>query len=561
MESYRETSANHATKHITAGSSQMKPHFTRRRHSVSNGHDSLSPIRKLQKNALAASLRRLTGDFQGLEPEASQSRRIDLYMLSRSPKNGLQDQSTETKSEKLHDHDHSLRFEEAAMIGSVTKHLLEPDSPQGDIELPLRLLLERKNVRLLSQVSDLKDGIAELVSNQLKVIMWHESQKRHYARYKVLENEVRELKDVNHDLQQNLHELEATSLNNNQIFDSRTGELSLTISELETRLDSERSEKIRLQDDLEKALANFAEQENILKTSLLDIESQKNLSLTLREKEGELEQKLKELNSELVASDLRNQYLNELLVQKNEQCSRLTHTIAIKEESLIQLNEKFQSLANETRTLHQDMEAFESNELSYKSKIRELSLELERTEDSNKRLEKQAIICSQERDELNSKLGELLIARDNLSDMVEKLKEKVRQGELKIKQMEDAISSEGKKLSELKSQMLSLSEENSKLSSKLAQEAKNEASYLQQLKDLQNQIQSAQSKTDKRIQQIAEQLYHEYSKKHELKVAQLKKKHEMKLEEKSSQIQSLAHQVHILNQEKTCLLNLVESRK
>ncbi|KAM9889614.1 hypothetical protein OXX69_012786 [Metschnikowia pulcherrima] len=95
-----------------------------------------------------------------------------------------------------------------------------------------------------------------------------------------------------------------------------------------------------------------------------------------------------------------------------------------------------------------------------------------------------------------------------------------------------------------------------------------ESELMMQVKSLKSQILSAQPKSDERIQEIAEQLYHQYSKKHEVKVSQLRRNYETKIAESSTEIKKLQKKVeHLESQlkmelkEKEYLLSVLDKEK
>jgi len=86
-----------------------------------------------------------------------------------------------------------------------------------------------------------------------------------------------------------------------------------------------------------------------------------------------------------------------------------------------------------------------------------------------------------------------------------------------------------------------------------------------EIEDLKKQVSQGQAKTNARIQEVAEQLYFEYSKKHELKVNQVRASFKKQIDnlhfEKKSQardIDSLQKKLEIVNMEKNQLLRLID---
>lgn len=253
----------------------------------------------------------------------------------------------------------------------------------------------------------------------------------------------------------------------------------------------------------------------------------------------------------------------ELLSSKN---FLLTSTIRELEESNLaaeiakeELNSKFVHLMQETRKVQEEMTVFETLhkelELDVSDKVSQIknsSIELEKVRKENTVLEESLKLSEAS----NLQTGE---ERQALLERIVILQ---KQNEEKDR----IISGDTKKLSELVEELNKQKQLFSDLkTSSPSQRSDQSAELLNQIAGLKRQISNAQQKTDERIQEVAEQLFHQYSKKHELKVNQLKEKYEAKLEEKSKQLNSKERQLESLEsrlktgeKEKNYLFHLLE---
>lgn len=251
---------------------------------------------------------------------------------------------------------------------------------------------------------------------------------------------------------------------------------------------------------------------------------------------------LSSMNSELTSS------LREL------EESKRTSEIA-KEE----LNNKFVHLMEETRKVQDEMTAFETVH-------KELELEVSNRVSQIEKYAFDVAILRKENYDLEESLrlseANALQTEKERRDLLERIDTLHKQNEEKDR----IISGDTRKLSELVEELNTHKHTISNLKpSSPSQRLAESVELLNQIAGLKQQISSAQRKTDERIQEVAEQLYREYSKKHEVKVNQLKEKYEAKLEEKTKQINSRERQLESLEsrlkmgeKEKTYLLHLLE---
>lgn len=269
-------------------------------------------------------------------------------------------------------------------------------------------------------------------------------------------------------------------------------------------------------------------------------------------------------------------FQRELSMSKTE-VSALTDEIAqlkstIEEQDRAQqlLNDKLKQLMEETSTIHTEMATFEKEYklieqqlqskadavINLESKVVTLNSKVKESEQSRVVVEQEAMTLRQ---------GNEALLQDKKS-----LTQEVKALRNQHVEKDEIISGDTKKMSELvqeieqlKKMLTAKTQEHEELHS----ERNSDLEAQQRITSLQQQIALAQEKTDERIQEVAEQLYHQYSKKHEVKVGQLKKKFEAKLEESRNEIETQRRKIETLERllvaetkDKNHLLMLLEDK-
>lgn len=314
---------------------------------------------------------------------------------------------------------------------------------------------------------------------------------------------------------------------------------------------------------LESKLAEYSLISTDLKS---ENESLKLQARNLSEEKMELQ---KDIDSFTNSRDLLLAKVEELSKDKEILTTRLESrqdTLSEKNDQLSELNQKFKDLCEETTSLHNEMAKFETEQ---KLKDKELS-------EKDNSIDELTSLCSQLEDELSSLKAEYESNREllqddvNLKSNLQSENERLLETIVKLKnqnlEKDQIISGDTKKLTELveevnkQKQFISDFKMNANKS-----EASSENELLKQIASLKHQVATAQQKTDERIQDVAEQLYHQYSKKHELKVNQLKEKYDAKIEESLSELELKRREIETLDsqlktemKEKNYLLSALE---
>lgn len=264
-------------------------------------------------------------------------------------------------------------------------------------------------------------------------------------------------------------------------------------------------------------------------------------------------------------SDLHHlvEELKQMDVKKQESLDELRGTIESKDEQLqsekeqnASLNAKFAEQIKETEAFQADItkieqdfkakaEQFQKEKVELKGKVDELESKISTNEHIDK--------------SLREKIDSMHSEKDKLMEDINYYKTEVNKLRATNSEKDDIISGDTKKMDELVKQVnkqKQMIDDYKTLESahkeKLAQLESGEAAtgdnqaLVAEIADLKEQVTNGQKKTDLRIQEVAEQLYYEYSKKHELKITQLKNSYKHQHESLSIELKSKDREIDSL---------------
>lgn len=266
----------------------------------------------------------------------------------------------------------------------------------------------------------------------------------------------------------------------------------------------------------------------------------------LSERLGKSEESVHSLQRDLDAAktDLR---------ERKDEISQLEAIIDERNKTQQSSNEKLQLLMKEAAGIHEEMALFEKEYKLVESKLESKSTTIATLEEQISALNTRVIELENLRVTMGQEVSILRDRNEHFSEERENLSREIEDLRTQNADKDEIIRGDTKKLGEL---VLEIDTLKKLLASKSRQEEsgseRNPDYDTQQLiNSLQQQIAHAQEKTEERIQEVAEQLYHQYSKKHEVKVGQLKRKYETKLEE--NRVESEAQKRKIENLERLLL--------
>lgn len=328
------------------------------------------------------------------------------------------------------------------------------------------------------------------------------------------------------------------------------------------------------------------------------IKIKENLVLNLEDRIVKLNQKINELNQ---SNEALSENYNKLTDKFEEQAEKLTsleesinekvEEITTLTDSNLQFNLKIENLLKEKEDHLNEIEALKSkeqelndsvatfkktiaendsmiNELkakinTYDQTCKNYEVELKNFNQEFKNLNEILDKNEDEKIQLNNKVNELLQLNSNLANDEKSLSKEIDYLKTENQKLIDAnnekdglIKIDGQKIDTLVQKVNHLESNNSN------------KQLLSQIADLKEQVAMGQEKTDLRIREVAEQLYFQYSKKHEDKVNLLKNSYKKQIESinnelkhKSRDNESLEKKLNVANKEIESLLNLLEDEK
>lgn len=244
------------------------------------------------------------------------------------------------------------------------------------------------------------------------------------------------------------------------------------------------------------------------------------VEVLLKEKEelikenGRLIVKAQELEEELQRASEQSRSVDELKAQVAAKDEELTQTKqrleAAKEEARMR-KEDFQKFNKEYESLNLQLLADERVQTELKQQVSDLQKQLDERSDSTSDLKHKIASLDSEKIELAAQLSH---TEDELAKVQRASANK-----------DDIITSDTKTIDRLQKEL-----------SQVRAAPQGHGELLEEIAELKQQVASAQEKTDARIRDVAEQLYFQYSKKHEKKIALLKDTYKAQLEEKVAEL-------------------------
>lgn len=395
-----------------------------------------------------------------------------------------------------------------------------------------RQKLKHENALLLHrlQVSDRVAQEQELMMKALQVQCAHFGQGMEHAKGLLTKSDdlVSELRSENCGFRKRIDELSEDSLKKVRVLKELMASSEIRVSAAEARAEQDVKQ---VTDDLNLEKSLTMKLESTIQSLLTEERSLKEQVNALSQMFDKLSAHSSNIELQLLASEAKNGRLKDELIELTSEYGKFRSDAAEKEK---QLFENFraceESLKERTATLES------------------MSFELEKYEIDTRKSEKLSAQSDLLRHKIDDLTGENLQLRESNAE-----KDRI-------------ISGDTKKLSQLLERIDVLERLISQLNSDRAFRAhEDEKGTLQQIADLKRQIVNAQRETDEKIQEVAEELFHQYSKKHELKVNQLREKYELKVEErclqierKNRHIENLESRLETEKKEKTFLLKTLE---
>lgn len=225
------------------------------------------------------------------------------------------------------------------------------------------------------------------------------------------------------------------------------------------------------------------------------------------------------------------------------------------------LDSKFGDLVKEMDKLQEDMVIFENQHKELEGELTQKDAEFKQCRSELSMTKERVQYLEHSLESTNREASESKKNESEKNDLLERIKKLEMQNEEKDR----IISGDTKKMTQLVEDLSIQRQLLSDLKASSTGVTVGNEDLVQQITNLKRQVSNAQQKTDERIQEVAEQLFHQYSKKHELKVNQLKEKYEAKLDDKikvvdlkERQIKSMEIRIKTAEKEKNYLFLLLE---
>lgn len=254
--------------------------------------------------------------------------------------------------------------------------------------------------------------------------------------------------------------------------------------------------------------------------------------------------------------DAKTQEIKQVMTEKDELLTKLDH---LTEESKI-LERQLKQSKTEIEELTKKLNNYDDDRNVLDEKINGLHKELKKSNEANEALQNRVNELVEEVEKLNQNVSESETQVDLLKSINTEKDEIISGDTKKMGELVQKVNKQKQIIADYEKDYSKAMEDIKSLQSKGKNSSLNE-----EIEDLKKQVSEGQAKTNARIQEVAEQLYFEYSKKHELKVNQVRASFKKQIDnlhfEKKSQardIDSLQKKLEIVNMEKNQLLRLID---
>lgn len=343
--------------------------------------------------------------------------------------------------------------------------------------------------------------------------------------------------------------------------DEQVSNLQETIEQMknsEMSNSTELSEQIKVlteeQKDLTSKLISLEDAKQIeIKKLTEETASYKKTAEELSEKINNLSKALDEANATLKNRDNTITELNKKLEESNDECNvRIAEVteLNIEIESLKESKIHFEEANNR---LQEELNANQIKTQNETDQYKKTSIELESVQIKSNNIETQYLKEIGDLQSTISSLGDTLESAQKSTDDTMKENEQLKKEVelLKNRQLEHvADDSQKEEISELKSKLQLLQKEvdEAKTTSITSHQVNNDEveTLKAQIDNWKLKLEEKEKDTNKRLRLLAEDLYHQYSSKHEQKVKSLKKSYEKKYE---TQIEKLTVEQQALKEE------------
>lgn len=436
---------------------------------------------------------------------------------------------------------------------------------------------EKEQKKLEETINDLNKEIAQ---NKILLEQSSDDIESHKNQLRETKFEYEKLQERNESLTEEKNRFETDI----HMKDEQILELQETLEKLKTSQDSNSSElleKIKTLSEEHKALtdklSNLEEEKQTEMRNLIEeADKYKKTADELSQQISDLSTSLDQANEALKTKDQTITELNKKLDESNDECNVRIAEVTELNIEIESLKESKIHLEEANNRLQEELNASEIKTQNETDQYKKTSAELESVQLKNSNIETQYLKEIGDLQSTIAGLGDTLEnAQKSTDDTIKEnddLKKEIEQ--LKNNQVEATIDhSQNDEIIELKSKLEALQKElnDAKTTSDIPSQNKNlEIETLkEQVENWKMKLDEKEKDTNKRLRLLAEDLYHQYSSKHEQKVKSLKKSYEKKYETQiekltieqqalKEEIERINKQLHIEREEKRELLRTME---
>lgn len=254
--------------------------------------------------------------------------------------------------------------------------------------------------------------------------------------------------------------------------------------------------------------------------------------------------------------DAKTQEIKQAVTEKSELLTKIDN---LTEESK-SLGRELQQSKDDIEELTNKLNDYNNARSGLDNKVNSLQEDLNKSNEANESLQNKVNGLLEEIEKLNQHVNDSETQMDLLKSINTEKDEIISGDTKKMGELVQKVNKQKQVIADYEKDYSKALEDIKSLQSKGENTSLNE-----EIEDLKKQVSQGQAKTNARIQEVAEQLYFEYSKKHELKVNQVRASFKKQIDnlhfEKKSQsrdIDSLQKKLEIVNMEKNQLLRLID---
>lgn len=389
--------------------------------------------------------------------------------------------------------------------------------------------LQKENENVKHELNNLKSEISSLQSNQTLL----------QGKYDQIYNENIKLQNDKDMLSNEIDTLQKSLSDSADILEDLTShntDLENKVNQLTNAKVSIENERNELNKELRRIITQLDGKDNEIST--LEgkvrelIEHEKNHSKDLIDQIANLSNDKMSLEERIKKNEnsykTEAQYLKDTIDEKEQQLADLKEQINKIKEDKVEMEKSLKEKNNELDTMKRNFEETNDNATIKTAEVSELNREIERFKEDKLQSDVNISKLEEQIQEWETKYKEEVKIKQQLQIELESSKEKIA-NEATFKANTNSIinSAEYQKLKE-ENEKLKRTHQDHLLAPSFSTDNSTLEMYKQQIENLKHKLQQREADTTKRLRKLSEDLYIQYSSKHEQKVKLLKKNYEAK---------------------------------